>query len=89
MLLLTIEDHASSNGCWVSYSLGHGRETAGVTVHHQADVFGLQFTCRVTKTHIVPQDDHVSLTSVFAQDAERERGREREGGRGERERETV
>lgn len=57
----TIKDHASSNGCWVSYSLGHGGEAIGVAVHHQANVFGLQLASRVAKPHVVPQDDHVSL----------------------------
>lgn len=64
LMSLTIEDHASSNGCWVTYSLGHGREASGVSVHHQANVFGFQLTSRMTKPHIVPQDDHVSLTFI-------------------------
>lgn len=58
---LTIKEHASSNGCWVSYSLGHGREASGVAVHHQANLLGLQLPGRMAKAHLVPQDDHVPL----------------------------
>ncbi|KAF3855285.1 hypothetical protein F7725_023340 [Dissostichus mawsoni] len=43
--------HASCNGCWVSDGLGHGGEPVGGPVHHQADVFGLQLSGRVTKPH--------------------------------------
>lgn len=61
---LTFKDHASCNGCWVSYSLGHGGEAGGVAIHHQADVFGLQLAGWVPKPHVVSHDDHVSLARI-------------------------
>lgn len=64
ILLLTVKDHASSNGCWVANSLGHGGESVGVTIDHQTDVLGLQLARRVADAHVVPHDDHVLLTLI-------------------------
>lgn len=61
---LTFKDHASSNGCWVAYSLGHGREAVGFAVHHQTNVLGLQLASWVAKSHVVSHDDHVSLALI-------------------------
>lgn len=64
MRVLTVEDHASSDGCWVADGLGHGREAGRLAIDHQAHVFGLQLPRRVAEPHVVPQDDHVPLTLV-------------------------
>lgn len=61
---LTVEDHASGDGCWVADSLGHGGEAGRLAVDHQADVFSLQLPRRVAEPHVVPQDDQVPLTLV-------------------------
>lgn len=67
MASLTIENHAGSNGCWVSYSLAHGRETVWFPINHQADLSCLQLTSWMSKPDIIPHDDQVPLTFSWRQ----------------------